>query len=97
MSAVSKTGLLCYYNFDTSSNYTLQSGTSILNITTGLYDLTYTGTAGVLSVSGTQKKTGTGSLYRNTNLPNSYYKCSSYAGNVSISNGFTFSCWAYIN
>lgn len=97
MSAVSNTGLLCYYNFDTSSNYTLQSGTSILNITTGLYDLNYTGTAGVLSVSGTQKKTGTGSLYSNSSTTGNYYACSSYVGKITVNNGFTVSTWLYLN
>lgn len=92
--SVSLSNLLCYYNFDASSNYALQSGTSILNIYNGLYDLSYNGTEGVISISGTQKKTGNGSLYRNASNIGDYYVCSSYVGNITVNNGFTFSVWA---
>ena len=88
--SLSKAGLLCYYTFDTPPN-----GTSILNLTSSQYDLIYTGTAGVVSASGTQTKYGTGSLYNNTSSTGNYYKCTS-CNSMTIANGFTFACWVYL-
>ena len=92
--SVSLNNLLCYYNFDTSSNYTLVNGTSIFNYATGLNDLSYNGTAGIITVSTTQKKTGTGALYSSTNPAGSYYKF--IPRNLITNNGFTFACWVYL-
>jgi len=93
--SLSTDGLLCYYTFNSNQyNVPLQSGTSILNLANYQYDLIYTGTAGVVSVSGTQKKYGDGSLYNNLNSIGNYYKCSS-CSSMNIANGFTFGCWLY--
>jgi hypothetical protein len=88
-------GLLCYYSFDSNSSIPVQNGTTILNLANYQYDLSYSGTAGIVSVSGTQTKYGDGSLYNSLYSVGNYYKCSSYTSSVDLNNGFTFACWVY--
>lgn len=90
------TGLLCYYTFDTNPYLSLQNGTTILNQANYQYDLSYSGTAGIVSVSGTQKKYGDGSLYNSLYSVGNYYKCSSYTSSINLNNGFTFACWVFL-
>lgn len=93
---LSTTGLLCYYTFDTNPySSPAISGTTIFNSAINAYDLSYTGTAGVVSISTTQSKYGGASLFNNLYSVGNYYSCSSYVSSMNISNGFTFACWVY--